>query len=285
MNNKPSKRIHLLPNAITAFGLSCGLFVIFRMSMTPLGGADLQLLIAISGLLLLAALADLLDGAIARVMKAESDFGGFFDSLSDAITFGVAPSVIVLKSLSLPNGSESSFLLTTAAVVYTVCGVLRLVRFNVTSQAIKGDEELQLANKKNFTGLPIPAAAAAAVSGNLFLISNEFQALFEISEMTRSLLLFFMLTILGYFMISRWKFPSLKSLHIRVASFKLVLITAVTAVLIFYTILHHFPLIFFLISWGYLFVAFTLSIIRLISGKKSKTLEDFEPEPEDEEDE
>lgn len=285
MNSKPSKRIHLLPNAITAFGLSCGLFVIFRMSMTPLGGADLQLLIAISGLLLLAALADLLDGAIARVMKAESDFGGFFDSLSDAITFGVAPSVIVLKSLSLPNGSESSFLLTTAAVVYTVCGVLRLVRFNVTSQAIKGDEELQLANKKNFTGLPIPAAAAAAVSGNLFLISNEFQALFEISEMTRSLLLFFMLTILGYFMISRWKFPSLKSLHIRVASFKLVLITAVTAVLIFYTILHHFPLIFFLISWGYLFVAFTLSIIRLISGKKSKTLEDFEPEPEDEEEE
>ena len=253
--------------------------------MTPLGGADLQLLIAISGLLLLAALADLLDGAIARVMKAESDFGGFFDSLSDAITFGVAPSVIVLKSLSLPNGSESSFLLTTAAVVYTVCGVLRLVRFNVTSQAIKGDEELQLANKKNFTGLPIPAAAAAAVSGNLFLISNEFQALFEISEMTRSLLLFFMLTILGYFMISRWKFPSLKSLHIRVASFKLVLITAVTAVLIFYTILHHFPLIFFLISWGYLFVAFTLSIIRLISGKKSKTLEDFEPEPEDEDEE
>lgn len=285
MNNKPSKRIHLLPNAITAFGLSCGLFVIFRMSMTPLGGADLQLLIAISGLLLLAALADLLDGAIARVMKAESDFGGFFDSLSDAITFGVAPSVIVLKSLSLPNGSESSFLLTTAAVVYTVCGVLRLVRFNVTSQAIKGDEELLLANKKNFTGLPIPAAAAAAVSGNLFLISNEFQAMFEISETTRSLLLFFMLIILGYFMISRWKFPSLKSLHIRVASFKLVLITAVTAVLIFYTILHHFPLIFFLVSWGYLFVAFSLSMIRLISGKKSKTLEDFEPEPEDEDEE
>ena len=285
MNNKTSKRIHLLPNAITAFGLSCGLFVIFKMSMTPLGEADLPLLIAISGLLLLAALADLLDGAVARVMKAESDFGGFFDSLSDAITFGVAPSVIVLKSLSLPNGSESSFLLTTAAVVYTVCGVLRLVRFNVTSQAIKGDEEQQLANKKNFTGLPIPAAAAAAVSGNLFLISNEFHALFEISETTRSLLLFFMLIILGYFMISRWKFPSLKSLHIRVASFKLVLITAVTAVLIFYTILHHFPFIFFLVSWGYLVVAFTLSMIRLISGKKSKTLEDFEPEPEDEDEE
>jgi CDP-diacylglycerol--serine O-phosphatidyltransferase len=282
MKTTTTKRIHLLPNVITAFGLSCGLFVIFKMTMTPVGGATLQILTEISALLLLAALADLLDGAVARIMKAESDFGGFFDSLSDAITFGVAPSVIVLKSLSLPTGTESSFLLMTAAVVYSVCGVLRLVRFNVTSQQIKGDEEQLIANKKNFTGLPIPAGAAAAVSGNLFLVSNEFRALFDISEETRSFLLFMQMIILGYFMISRWKFPSLKTLHIRVASFKVVLITAVTAVFIFYSILHHFPLIFFLVSWGYLFVAFILSIIRIISGKKSKTLEDFEPEAEDE---
>ncbi len=281
MRIKTTKRIHLLPNVITAFGLSCGLFVIFKMNMTPIGGATLQILTEISGLLLLAALADLLDGAVARVMKAESEFGGLFDSLSDAITFGVAPSVIVLKSLSLPFGTESSFLIMIAAVVYSVCGVLRLVRFNVTNLQTKDDAELQLANKKNFTGLPIPAAAAAAVSGNLFLVSNEFQQLFSISENTRSWLLFCQMILLGYFMVSRWKFPSLKSLHIRVSSFQVVFITAVTAVLIFYSILHHFPLIFFLISWGYLLVAFVLSMIRIISGKKSKTLEDFEPEADE----
>jgi CDP-diacylglycerol--serine O-phosphatidyltransferase len=281
MKTTTAKRIHLLPNVITAFGLSCGLFVIFKMTMTPVGGATLQLLTEISGLLLLAALADLLDGAVARMMKAESDFGGFFDALSDAITFGVAPSVIVLKSLSLPMGTESSFLLMTAAVVYSVCGVLRLVRFSVSAQQSKDDEELLIANKKNFTGLPIPAAAAAAVSGNLFLVSNEFKTIFDITDETRSWLLFMQMIILGYFMISRWKFPSLKTLHIRVASFKVVLITAVTAVCIFYSILHHFPLIFFLVSWGYLLIAFILSIIRLISGKKSKTLEDFEPEPDE----
>jgi len=281
MKTKTAKRIHLLPNVITAFGLSCGLFVIFKMNMTPIGGATLQILTEISGLFLLTALADLLDGAVARMMKAESEFGGVFDSLSDAITFGVAPSVIVLKSLSLASGTESSFLLTTAAVVYSVCGVLRLVRFNVASQQNKDDEELISAGKKNFTGLPITGAAVAAVSGNLFLVSNEFRAMFDISDKTRASLLFLQMILLGYFMISRWKFPSLKTLQIRVASFKLVLLTALSAVFIFYSILHHFPLIFFIISWGYLFVALVLSIIRLISGKKSKTLEDFEPEPDD----
>jgi len=89
--------------------------------------------------------------------------------------------------------------------------------------------------------------------------------------------------VLGYFMISRWKFPSFKTLRIRVSSFQMVFITAMTAVIFFYGVLHHFAVVFFFISWFYLVVAWVLSIIRLISGKKSKTLEDFEPEEELEE--
>jgi CDP-diacylglycerol---serine O-phosphatidyltransferase len=275
------KKVYVLPNVITAFGLSCGLFVIFKMCMTGNGEASLEVLTATAGILLLAALADLLDGAVARAIKAESEFGGIFDSLADAISFGVAPAVIVLKSLSIPFGTDLSFLVTTAAMVYCVCGVLRLVRFNVTNQRIKEDKELVDANKKNFTGLPIPAAAGAAVSGNLFLFSNEFKSLFSISDSTRAWIMFFELIILGYFMISRWKFPSLKTLHIRVASFQLVFLTAISAIFIFYGILHHFALVFFLLSWAYLIIAWILSIIRVISGRKSKTLEDFEPEPDE----
>lgn len=116
MSNQ-KRRVFLLPNVITAFGLSCGLFVIFKMSMTGIGEATPQLLTATAGILLLAAFADLLDGAVARAMKAESEFGGLFDSLADAITFGVGPSVIVLKSLSIPPGTEHSFLITTAAII------------------------------------------------------------------------------------------------------------------------------------------------------------------------
>jgi CDP-diacylglycerol--serine O-phosphatidyltransferase len=275
------KRVHLLPNVITAFGLSCGLFVIFKMTMTAVGAANYQVLTATAGILLLAALADLLDGAVARAMKAESEFGGLFDSLADAISFGVAPSVIVLKSLSVLPGTELSFLLTTAATIYSMCGVLRLVRFNTTSMQVKGNEVLMDANKKNFTGLPIPAAAAAVVSGNLFLASDEFRSLMTISEETRAWLMIAQMVIVGYFMISRWKFPSMKSLHVRVASFQLVFLTVVIAVVIFYGILHHFAVVFFGIAWGYLIVAWMLSLIRIISGRNSKTLEDFEPEVEE----
>lgn len=279
---KMKKKIHLLPNIITAFALSCGLFVIFKMTMTPLGEATYSVLSATAGILLLAALADLLDGAVARAMKAESEFGGFFDCLADAISFGVAPSIIVLKSLSLEAGTELSFLVTTAAMVYSVCGVLRLVRYSVMSHQGQTSQELADANKKNFTGMPIPAAAAACVSANLLLVSPEFQSLFTISDETRAIILFFVMVVLGYFMVSRWKFPSLKTLHIRVASFQLVFLTAIAAVIFFFGLLHHFAVVFFVLAWTYAIVAWVLSLIRLISGRKSKTLEDFEPEPEDE---
>ena len=275
------KRVQLLPNVITAFGLSCGLFAIFKMVMTPVGEATLSVLTVTAVFLLLAALADLLDGAVARVIKAESEFGVVFDSLADAITFGVGPAVIVLKSLSVPPGTEESFFITMAAMVFTVCGVLRLVRYNVMSAQAKADPTLLLANHKNFTGLPIPAAAAAAVSLNLFLVSPDLNRFLPLEETTRYWILFSAMIALGYLMVSRWKFPSLKSLQIRVASFRLVFLTVLSAAVIFFGILHHFPLVFFVCTWLYLTVALVLAIVRKINGKSSTTLADFEPDPDE----
>lgn len=275
------KKIHILPNVITAFGLSCGLFAIFKISMTGLGQADYNVVLAVTGILILAAIADLLDGALARAMHAESEFGGLFDSLADAISFGVCPSIVILKTLSSPVGTELSFMMMTAAMIYSMCGVLRLVRYNILAQQAKGNPEQADDNKKNFTGLPIPAAASAALSANLLLISNEFSWLANLSDKTRASMLIFVLILLGYFMISRWKFPSLKRLHIRVSSFQMVFLTVLSAAIIFVGVLHHFALVFFILSWLYLVIAWTLSIIRMVSGRKSKTLEDFEPEPDD----
>ncbi len=272
------KKVYLLPNVVTAFGLSCGLFAIFKMNMTDPGEADFHVLVITAGILLLAALADVLDGALARAMKAQSEFGGIFDSLSDAITFGVGPSIIILKTLSMVPGTEMSYFLTSGAMIYSLCGVLRLARFNVMQHA---PVEQDQSKGKNFTGLPIPGAAAAAVSTNLFLASPEFKSLLTISDETRAWVLFSILIVLGYFMISRWKFPSLKTLHIRVASFQLVFLTVLSAVFVFYGILHHFAVVFFVVSWTYIVTAWVLSIIRLISGKRSQTLIDYEPEPED----
>ncbi len=275
------KKIYLLPNVITAFGLSCGLFVIFKMCMTEVGEVNLKILNSVTGILLLAGLADLLDGTVARVMKAESEFGGIFDSLADAISFGVAPSIIVLKSLSAYPGSRLSFFATMAAMIYTLCGVLRLVRFSVSSLAEKGDEELAKSNKKHFTGLPIPAAAAAIVSLSLFLFSDEFLTIQSISLFTKSWLLIGALLIIGYCMISRWKFPSIKSLNMRVASFRLVCLIVVSAVFIFYGILSYFPIIFLILSWGYVLVAWSLAILRVIAGRRTRVFEEFEPEPDE----
>lgn len=238
-------------------------------------------LMAVTGILLLAAFADLLDGAVARAMKAESDFGGLFDSLADAISFGVAPSVMILKTLSIPSGTHLSFFLMTAAMIFSVCGVLRLVRFNVSALAAKDNAELTLAQKKHFTGMPIPAAAAAIVSLNLFLASDSLSWLFTLSDSTRAWVSAIALIFIGYCMVSRWKFPSVKSLEIKVASFQVVFITVLSAVLIVYGLLHFFPVVFVLISWGYVIVALVLAIIRLLAGRKSKTLEEFEPEPDE----
>jgi len=272
------KKIHLVPNVITALGLCCGLFVIFKMTMEPLGQVDEQSLTIAAGILMLALFADVIDGAIARAMKAESTFGSLFDSLADAISFGVGPSVIVLKTFSMEPGTEMSFLIKTAAMIYVVCGVLRLCRFSVQAEHATEDLDLLTAHKKNFTGLPIPAAAGGVVSANLLLLSADLRYFIHVGDLTRFWIMVAVMFFLGYLMVSHWKFPSLKTLRLRVASFQLVIAVVLTAAIIFYGILHHFAPVFFLISWGYIFLALTLSTIRLIYGKKSKTLEDFEPD-------
>lgn len=272
-----------MPNIITAFGLACGLFVIFKVNMFTEGPGDFELVKTSAILLLAAALADFIDGALARAIHAESEFGFVFDTLSDAISFGVAPSVLMLKTLSLEPGSFFSFLAASAAMIYSLCGVLRLVRFNVKSTAARGNAELQAAQKKHFTGLPIPAAAAAAVSANLLLLSPHLTKWVNISNEIRVIVLLCVMVVLGYLMVCHFKFPSLKVLHFRVPSFHLAFLSVVTAIFIVYGILYFFAEVLALAAWSYVFLGLLLAIIRIIAGKKSKTLEEFEPDPEEEE--
>jgi CDP-diacylglycerol--serine O-phosphatidyltransferase len=275
------RKIHLIPNMITAFGLACGLFVIFKLNMVEPGFSTYEVLYSSVVLLLLAALADLLDGAIARIMNAESEFGFVFDSLADAISFGVAPSILMLKNLSLEQGSGLAFFAVIGAMLFSLCGVLRLVRFNVKVSEAKGKAHLLADQKKHFTGLPIPAAALAAVSLNLLLESPFVMMHYPMSSEVKAIILTISMVVLGFFMISRWKFPSLKVLHFRLPSFHLVLLTVVFALFILYGIFYFFAIILTGIFWGYIILGWVLSIIRLIAGKKSKTLEDFEPDLED----
>jgi CDP-diacylglycerol--serine O-phosphatidyltransferase len=275
------KRVYLVPNIVTAFGLACGLFVIFKINMVEPGSGDYEVVRTSAILLLVAAIADFIDGALARAIHAESEFGFVFDTLADAVSFGVAPSVLMLKTLTLEQGSFLSFFGATGAMVYSLCGVLRLVRFNVKTTEAKGNLELQAAQKKNFTGLPIPAAAAAAISANLFFLSPLFTKWVDFSNHDRVIALSCVMIVLGYLMVCRLKFPSLKVLHLKIPSFHLAFLAVVVAVFVLYGILYFFAEILALFSWSYVALALVLSFIRLIAGKKSKTLVDFEPEPDD----
>lgn len=279
------KRVFLIPNAITAFGLTCGLFVIFKTSLADPSRDLFALLQASVVLLLIAAVADVADGAVARLIGASSEFGIQFDSLADAVNFGVAPPLLALKSLSsaqeVPRGIFG-FLAVFAAIIYALCGVLRLVRYNVQKMKVKPSPKAKEEESRHFTGLPIPAAAAAALSACLILISPTAKSLLPLSINTRALIVSCVLLLLGYFMVSRWKFPSVKALHFRVPSFYLIIAVAIFAVGVLYGILDYFAEAFFLISWLYLLISWTLSIIRVILGRRSKVLSDFEPEEEEE---
>ncbi|MFA5249875.1 MAG: CDP-diacylglycerol--serine O-phosphatidyltransferase [Parachlamydiales bacterium] len=273
------RRINVLPNLITAFGLACGLFVIFKMNMIEPGSGYYEVVKTSVLFLLLAGLADFVDGAIARILKAESDFGIMFDSLADTVSFGVAPAVLVLKTLSLEPGSWQSFMVSTAAMIFSLCGVLRLARFNAQKNKSQGNLVEESAQKQNFTGLPIPAGAAAVVSLNLLFLSPFVQVLnLKFEQVT--IFLSAAMVLIGYLMVSRLKFPSLKRLRLRVPSFNLVFFTVLFAIIFFYGLKYYFAGVLAVLCWGYVLLALVLSLIRRIAGKKSKTLEDFEPEPD-----
>lgn len=274
------KQVYLVPNIITAFGLSCGLYVIFKANLIGEDMGIYGVLLSSSLLLILASLADFLDGAVARVLNAESEFGLMFDSLADAITFGVAPSVLLVKSLSPELGTGLSFFVVMGAMLFSLCGVLRLVRYNVKAAEEKGLPKKE--EKPSFTGLPIPAAASAALSMNLFLHSPKSELWFPMGLMAKSILLASLTIFVGYLMVSKFKFPSLKALHIRVPSVQLLFATVIFALFLLYGILYQFTLVFVIVSWGYILVALGLLISHYLVKKRTDIFKAFDPNDDDE---
>ncbi|MBS0655559.1 MAG: phosphatidylcholine/phosphatidylserine synthase, partial [Verrucomicrobia bacterium] len=193
----------------------------------------------------------------------------------------VAPAVLVLKALAPEPTTTVSFFLMTAAVIYSISGILRLVRYTVTKPKLEADiEEVKKANAY-FTGLPIPAGAMCAVSPILFLMSDDGLSIYATDYFERAVVAAATFVITGYFMISRWKFPSVKTLHIRVGSFQVVILTALVTAAILLLAVHHFALFLFAVSWGYLIASWALSMIRVASGKRLRALEDFDPEEDE----
>lgn len=266
------KRQVVLPNLLTASSLCCGLFVIFKMNMIYPGAAAFSQVQSCVQIILLAAAFDALDGALARVIRGESEFGGFFDSMADAVSFGVAPSVLVLKTLSVVPGTVLSFCLAAGAMTYSVAGVLRLVRFSTTPPS--DDPE----KKGTFTGLPITGAAMAAISSTLLFMSEGWQAWIPTSDFARGIIASCIFFGLGYLMVSRWRFPSLKAINIRVVSPYFLFVIAMITAVILLTALESFPAALFGVSWGYVLPAWIYAMVRLAQGKRKAALDESEEE-------
>ena len=254
------KKVSIIPNLITSFGLACGLFVIFRVNMAD--GTTFSLLKTMAYILLLAAVADVLDGAVARAMRGESEFGLAFDSLSDAISFGVAPSVLFLGSSTVEPGTVESFFAISATMIYTICGVLRLVRYNI-KQANDKEEK-----NKPFIGLPIPAAAMAFVSPNLLLHAPFFKERIHVGEVAMSWILTAVGILLAYLMLSKIRFGSLKSFNFRLRSFGTVFLGSIMAVFFLYGLIYNVTMLLLVVSWGY--ILFSLCAIPFKKDSKLK---------------
>jgi CDP-diacylglycerol--serine O-phosphatidyltransferase len=155
--------IAVLPSLVTLGNAVCGFAAMALISRSaPLVNADGLLnagttnVYALAAyLIFLAMVFDALDGRVARFARATSDFGGQLDSLSDAVSFGAAPALLVYRLAAdvIPAGNMIRLTMILAAA-YTGCAILRLARFNVENVH---DEEAHMA----FRGLPSPAAAGA----------------------------------------------------------------------------------------------------------------------------
>jgi CDP-diacylglycerol---serine O-phosphatidyltransferase len=123
-----------MANILTMTNLSLGGFSVLT---TLKGQLNVSLL-----LVFLAALVDRFDGAVARKLNIESELGKQLDSMSDIISFGVAPALLIYQSLLHEFGAPGAFF----TILYIGCGAFRLARFNITE------------NNGYFSGLPITAA-------------------------------------------------------------------------------------------------------------------------------
>jgi CDP-diacylglycerol--serine O-phosphatidyltransferase len=258
------KTVMILPNIITSFGLACGLFVIFRMNM--MDESTFAILRTMTFVLLLAAFADVLDGAVARAVRGESEFGLAFDSLSDAISFGVAPSVLFLSSLTLSSKEVQGIFVLFASMIYTICGVLRLVRFNVNQAKDKEEKN------KAFVGLPIPAAAIAFISPNLLFHTPFFVERVNISMQLRGWILACIAIFLAYLMLSKIRFTSIKSFNFRLMSFETVFLGSLLAIFFLYGLIYNLAILLLIVSWGYITVSVLSAPFKDKKMKKEKKL-------------
>jgi len=170
---RPMRRMILrntaaLPALATLLNGIAGFASIHYATKGGLGNAEVWHLSLAAWLIFVAMAFDALDGRLARMARQATDFGGQLDSLCDAISFGVAPALLMVHAVALtrqiedfeiflPRASALGKLVMAIAVIYACCAVLRLARFNIENAP-------DVLHHLAFKGLPSPAAAAVVAA-------------------------------------------------------------------------------------------------------------------------
>lgn len=219
-----SKGIYLFPNMITTAALLCGFYSIIAST----GGQFEKAVYAI----FLAALFDGLDGRVARWTNAQSAFGEQFDSLSDMLSFGVAPAILVYSWILSPLGRIGL----ACAFIFTACAAFRLARFNV---------QIAVVDKRYFIGLASPLAALVLASGIWVGIDNP--SMIDSSMLGWKIVYAVLAVIAGFLMVSNVRYFSFKEMDRKRVPFVIML----PVVLLLIAIVYDIPLGLFFVGLIY----------------------------------
>ena len=228
--------IYLLPNLFTTAALFAGFYAIVQAMNARFEQAAVAIFVAM--------VLDGLDGRVARLTHTQSEFGAEYDSLSDMVSFGAAPA-LVMYEWALKSMGRIGWI---AAFVYCAGAALRLARFNTN---------IAVVDKRYFQGLPSPAAAAL-VAGFIWVVDD-----FKIDAVSTMRWIACVITLFaGLTMVSNVPFYSFKDINFRRAvPFWAILLVALAMILIS----THPPTVLFL-----LFVAYSLSGYVMWAWNRSK---------------
>lgn len=202
------RKIYIVPNIVTTANMFCGFYSIVASIKGDI--------VLAAWAIVAASIFDLLDGRVARLARATSQFGVEYDSLSDLISFGAAPAILLYQWCLSPFDRLGWM----AAFLFLACGALRLARFNVNTGSIP---------KGFFQGLPIPMGAGMVATYAIFYQATHW----PIDPAGRDRFVLILTFSLASLMVSTIRFPSFKELNWRSrASFGYLLIGILSMILI-----------------------------------------------------
>jgi len=182
--------VYLLPSLFTTMGLFSGFYSLIASIQ---GNFEIA-----AWAILAAAVFDMLDGRVARLLHAETDFGAEYDSLCDMLSFGVAPAILLYFWALVNLGPDLHRLAWLGAFFLVACAAIRLARFNT---------KLEVQDKRYFQGLPTPGAALLIAMAVLYHVDGNFEP--------SPWLWFAMSVFLAWLMVSNVRFVSGKDIDLK----------------------------------------------------------------------